>query len=153
MQRTVSDLQRKGGLANVVPSAHSQYVTQAARSANISEDVFRTLIHIESRGKHERGSSAGAYGYTQLMPGTASDLGVNRMNPVDNLRGGARYLGQMLRMFHGDLEKAVAAYNAGPGTVQRATHNGRLNLAQLPAETQNYVAQFRAVLNRGRPLS
>lgn len=149
----VQDLQRKGGLSRVVPAQHSAMATSAARSANVNESLFRTLIHIESRGIHNRGSSAGAFGYTQLIKGTASDMGVDRMNPVDNLRGGAKYLGQMLHMFHGDVEKAVAAYNAGPGRVINATRNGRLNIGALPAETQNYIAQFRAVLNNGKPLS
>ncbi len=79
-------------------------------------------------------SSAGAGGLTQLMPGTARELGVrDRFDPVENLRGGADYLARQILRF-GDLRLALAAYNAGPGRVAR--------LGRIPdiAETQSYVA-------------
>lgn len=88
------------------------------------------------------------------MPGTASDLKVNPRNPVENIKGGVDYLSRMLKTFHGDHEKAIAAYNAGPGNVQAAIRKGGENWrAQLPSETRTYLAQFRALLNDGRPLS
>ena len=68
------------------------------------------------------------------MPGTARDLGVNADDPFDNLEGGARYLREQLDRFEGDLERALAAYNAGPGRVQRAGGIPRIR------ETQLYVA-------------
>jgi soluble lytic murein transglycosylase-like protein len=75
-------------------------------------------------------------GLAQLMPATARDLGVNPADPVQNLTGGARYLRALLDQFNGDLEKALAAYNAGPGRVSRA--------GGVPAiaETRNYVASI-----------
>jgi soluble lytic murein transglycosylase-like protein len=75
-------------------------------------------------------------GLAQLMPGTARDLGVNAADPVANLVGGARYLRQLLDQFDGDVEKALAAYNAGPGRVRSA--------GGVPAiaETRSYVASI-----------
>ena len=73
------------------------------------------------------------------MPGTARQMGVNADDPFANLEGGARYLRQQLDRFDGDLEKALAAYNAGPGRVQQAGGVPRIR------ETQTYVA---AVLGR-----
>jgi soluble lytic murein transglycosylase-like protein len=75
-------------------------------------------------------------GLAQLMPGTARDLGVNPADPVQNLTGGARYLRQLLDQFDGNVEKALAAYNAGPGRVRSA--------GGVPAiaETQNYVTSI-----------
>ena len=66
-------------------------------------------------------SSAGAYGPMQLMPETAASLGVDRFNVLQNLDGGVRYLADMLQMFGGNVEKALAAYNAGPGNIGAGT--------------------------------
>ena len=73
------------------------------------------------------------------MPGTARELGVNPDDPLANLEGGARYLRQQLDRFDGDVEKALAAYNAGPGRVEKAGGIPRIR------ETQTYVA---AVMGR-----
>jgi hypothetical protein len=98
--------------------------------ARLVENVLRT----ESGGDARATSSAGAMGLMQLMPGTARELGVtDPYDPVQNLDGGVRYLAQLLRRFEGNLEKAVAAYNAGPGAVQK------FNGVPPYAETQRYV--------------
>ncbi|AMY69715.1 lytic transglycosylase domain-containing protein [Frigidibacter mobilis] len=104
----------------------------AARRHGIPEDLFLRLVQQESGWNHGAVSAKGASGLAQLMPGTASLLGVDSSDPAQNLDGGARYLRQMYDRF-GNWRLALAAYNAGPEAVQK--HGG------IPpyAETTNYV--------------
>jgi len=98
--------------------------------------VLDGLIQQESGFDPNATSSAGAAGLTQLMPGTASSLGVaNPLNPAESIEGGARYLAQMMQRFGGNTADALAAYNAGPGAVQE--YGG------IPpyTETQSYVSK------------
>src|SRR5690349_10735167 len=90
-----------------------------ARNHGIRPGLFTALVNQESGWNPNAVSPAGARGYTQLMPGTAASLGVNPNNPIQNLRGGAEYLGKLLHQFHGNEKLALAAYNAGPGAVQK----------------------------------
>jgi soluble lytic murein transglycosylase-like protein len=103
-----------------------------ARKHAIPEDLFLRLVQQESGWNPSAVSHAGATGLAQLMPGTARKLGVNIHDPHQNLEGGARYLRMMYNQF-GSWRLALAAYNAGPGAVQK--HSG------IPpfAETRNYV--------------
>jgi soluble lytic murein transglycosylase-like protein len=104
------------------------------------------VVWQESRWRENAVSPVGARGLAQLMPGTARYLGVNADDPFANLEGGARYLREQLDRFDGDLEKALAAYNAGPGRVERA--NGVPNIR----ETKQYVAAIMGRLaNHARP--
>jgi hypothetical protein len=82
-------------------------------------------------------SRAGAIGVMQLMPRTAKELGVDPLIPEENIRGGVMYLKQMYDKYQ-DPTLALAAYNAGPGRVDRALKSGQ-GIASLPRETQNYV--------------
>ena len=108
---------------------------QASATRNgVDPALLKGLIRQESGFDPDAGSSAGAQGLTQLMPGTASALGVTDLHdPAQSIEGGAEYLSQQLKTFGGDESKALAAYNAGPGAVQR--YGG------VPpyAETQQYV--------------
>lgn len=106
----------------------------AGGSVQLSPLLLEAVAWAESRFKTDAVSRAGAIGVMQLMPGTAAELGVDPHNPDANIRGGALYLRQMLEMFDGDVEKALAAYNAGPAAVRR--HGG------VPPfkETRAYVA-------------
>ncbi len=121
-------------------------ITQAATANGIDPALLAGLVKQESGFNPNAGSGAGARGLTQLMPGTASGLGVtNILDPVQSLNGGAKYLKQQLDTFGGDVTKALAAYNAGPGAVQR--------FGGVPpySETQNYVriVQANAAAYRG----
>jgi hypothetical protein len=106
---------------------------RAAQQVGVPPNLFVALVRQESSGRADAVSRSGALGYTQLMPGTARGLGVNPRDPWQNLLGGAKYLKQQLHTFGGSVPKALAAYNAGPGAVQK--YGG------IPpyAETQNYV--------------
>jgi soluble lytic murein transglycosylase-like protein len=119
-----------------VPPQYAAALAQAAASANISPALLAALVWQESRWNPQAVSRKGAIGLAQLMPATARDLGVNPADPIANLNGGARYLRQLLDLFDGNVEKALAAYNAGPGRVRSA--------GGVPAiaETRNYVASI-----------
>ena len=108
-------------------------VQKAATAAGVDPALFDALIASESGYDPNARSRAGAMGLSQLMPGTAKSLGVeNPFDPWQNLQGGARYLAQMMSKFK-DPKLALAAYNAGPGAVERA--GGIPNYK----ETQGYV--------------
>lgn len=98
--------------------------------------LFQSLIKQESRFNNAAVSHVGARGFCQLMPGTAADLGVDPRDPWQNLDGGARYIATQLNTF-GRIDHALAAYNAGPGNVNK--YGG------IPPfeETQNYVRRIR----------
>jgi soluble lytic murein transglycosylase-like protein len=119
-----------------VPSQYAVALTQAAAAANVSPALLSALVWQESRWNQAAVSPKGAVGLAQLMPGTARDLGVNPADPAANLTGGARYLRQLLDQFDGNVENALAAYNAGPGRVRSS--------GGVPAiaETRNYVASI-----------
>jgi hypothetical protein len=89
-----------------------------AREEGIDPDLMLRVIQQESSGNPNAQSEKGAFGYMQLMPGTAKELGVDRMDPVQNMRGGARYLRRQLDEFR-TVPLALAAYNAGPGNVSK----------------------------------
>ncbi|WP_231680681.1 lytic transglycosylase domain-containing protein [Citromicrobium sp. WPS32] len=120
--------------ARAVPDTYKAKVAELAARFDLSPSLIEALVWQESRWRVDARSPVGARGLAQLMPGTARDLGVNPDDPLANLEGGARYLREQLDRFDGDLEKALAAYNAGPGRVIRANGVPRIR------ETQAYVA-------------
>jgi soluble lytic murein transglycosylase-like protein len=122
--------------ASTLPSGtpFASEITAAAQQHGLDPALLAGLIKQESGFNPNAVSPAGARGLTQLMPGTAAGLGVtNPLDPAQAIDGGARYLRQQLDAFGGDITKALAAYNAGPGAVKK--YGG------VPpyAETQNYV--------------
>lgn len=116
--------------------AYDSLIEQAAQRNGIDPAILHGLIQQESGFDPNSQSSAGAAGLTQLMPGTASSLGVtNPLDPAQSIEGGARYLSQMMAAFGGNTSEALAAYNAGPGAVRQ--YGG------IPpyAETESYVTK------------
>jgi soluble lytic murein transglycosylase-like protein len=122
------------------PQQWRGHVAHLAAKYDVSPSLIEAMIWQESRWQTNARSPVGARGLAQLMPGTARQLGVNPDDPLANLEGGVRYLRQQLDAFDGDVEKALAAYNAGPARVARA--DGVPNIR----ETQNYVAVIMARL-------
>lgn len=117
-----------------VPAVYAVKVAELSARYDLSPALIEALVWQESRWRAHAVSPKGARGLAQLMPGTARDLGVDADDPFANLEGGARYLRAQLDRFGGDIEKALAAYNAGPGRVERARGIPRIR------ETQEYVA-------------
>lgn len=102
--------------------------------------LVHAQIQQESGHSQNRCSPVGACGLMQLMPGTASDLGVNRQDPTQNVAGGTRYMRSMLTMFHGNMVNALRAYNWGPGNM-RSYIKGYKRF--MPAETRDYTVKIR----------
>lgn len=101
-------------------TAYADVIRAASIEYGVDEAFLRAIIHAESAFNPRALSIKGAQGLMQLMPGTASDMGVlDAFDTRQNIRGGARYLGLLLHDFGGNEQLAAAAYNAGPGAVQR----------------------------------
>ncbi|MDR2522589.1 MAG: lytic transglycosylase domain-containing protein [Synergistaceae bacterium] len=121
-----------------------KHVSRSAEKYNIDEELVRAVIQVESGWRADAVSSKGARGLMQLMPGTAKMLGVeDAFDPEQNIEGGVKYLAQLTDKYNGDVEMALAAYNAGPSRVKAASG--------IPfAETARYVKNVMALYHRYR---
>jgi soluble lytic murein transglycosylase-like protein len=118
----------------VAPAQIDALVTANSTTWQVDPSLVKAIIANESGFDANATSKVGAQGLMQLMPATAAAVGVrNSYDPAQNVAGGTRYLKGLLDRFNGDVRLAVAAYNAGPGAVEK--------YGDVPpyAETQNYV--------------
>jgi soluble lytic murein transglycosylase-like protein len=104
----------------VEPRSYLELIRQYADQYSLDEALVKAVIKVESDYQPNVVSSKGAQGLMQLIPETARELNVvDPFDPSENIRGGSLYLRRMLNQFNGDLELALAAYNAGPNAVKR----------------------------------
>jgi len=120
------------------PTPYDPIIRSASRRYGVDEGLIKAVIRQESNFNPTAVSGAGARGLMQLMPGTAAGLGVkDSFNPEQNIMAGTRFLRDMLDRYNGNLDSALAAYNWGPGHVDK--NQG----AFLPRETREYLAKVK----------
>ncbi|WP_313998559.1 lytic transglycosylase domain-containing protein [uncultured Paenibacillus sp.] len=135
------------------PADFEELIAQAAARHGVNPSLIKAVIDTESNFNPNAVSSAGAKGLMQLMDGTARGLGVtDSFDPMQNIEGGTRFLSYLLDKYAGNTKAALAAYNAGPGRVDRlgirTDADVENNLANLPGETQRYVGKVLKAMDR-----
>ena len=132
--------------AELPSSIYDSFIDRLAREYRVSAELIKAVAVVESDLNPHAVSRKGAMGLMQLMPETARAHGVrDAFDPLQNLRGGTRYLSALLLRYDHDLDLALAAYNAGPGAVRR--HGG---VPGFP-ETERYIRRVRQRLGQGSP--
>ena len=108
-------------------------IEEASQNFGVEKALIRAVIKAESDFNPRAKSRSGAVGLMQLLPSTARELGVRDLyDPRDNIAGGTRYLAMLLDRYDGNLKSALAAYNWGPGNIEKTPD-------QLPRETEQYI--------------
>jgi len=126
-------------MAKLTPAV-AKALKSAATSAGLSRDLVFAVAYVESRYNPEAISAVGAMGLMQIMPALAASYGVvDPFDPSENARAGAAYLAKLIRRYEGDTRKALAAYNWGPGHVDKT--------ADWPSSVNAYVSKILGRLN------
>lgn len=121
------------------PGSIDTIIQKASRRYGVDAGLIKAVVKAESDFNPRAVSSAGAQGLMQLMPGTARQLGVtNAFDPEQNVMAGTRFLKELLERYHGNMDAALAAYNWGPGNVDRKGLG-----SALPSETRAYLARVK----------
>ncbi|KWX75784.1 lytic transglycosylase [Paenibacillus riograndensis] len=136
-----------GEITETRPTDYEELIQSASAKYGVPVDLIKAVIDTESSFNPNVVSSAGAKGLMQLMDGTANGLGVSDpFDPAQSIDGGVRYLSYQLKRYNGQENMALAAYNAGPGRVNKLGVSTDLellaNLSQLPKETQAYISKI-----------
>jgi len=131
----------RGSPPSHAANSFDDIIQRASRSYGVDERLIRAVIRAESGFRVDAVSPAGARGLMQLMPATARQLGVSDpFDPEQNVMAGTRFLRDLLKRYGGDVDRALAAYNWGPGNVDR--HGMR-----LPSETRAYIARVKSSMD------
>jgi len=136
--------------APIAPAEIERLIGSSSSAANVDPALVKAIIANESGFNANATSNVGAQGLMQLMPDTASGLGVtNAYDPSQNVWGGTRYIKGLLDRFNGDVRKAIAAYNAGPGAVEK--YGGVPPYAETQNYVQNVLASYEKYRNQNGP--
>lgn len=127
------------------------WIVKYSQEYGVDPNIVRAVVMQESGGRQDVISPAGAIGYGQLMLDTAKGLGVDPYDPEQNIKGTVMYLGQMRDRYDGNWDRALYAYNWGPGNMDAYLQTGKgLNGQPMPSETLNYVPGVRGRLSGGQ---
>jgi soluble lytic murein transglycosylase-like protein len=150
--------ERSQSEAKLSPADLHEMLSEAGVEHNLDEDLLASVVKAESNGNARAVSRTGARGLMQLMPSTASGLGVaDSFKPAENVRGGSTYLDTLLTRYHENLALALAAYNAGPAAVDKyhgipPYHETRVYVARVIHEFNQRVKSREAQERRAAGL-
>lgn len=146
---TLSKAMGEGGTAGAVPENLEALIGQESREQGVDANLLKAIIRHESGFNPKAVSPVGAQGLMQLMPGTAAGLGVkNSFDPAQNIEGGAKYMKSLLQRYHQSVPTALAAYNAGPGAVDR--FDGVPPYPETTRYVRNVMQSYQAYQNAGK---